>query len=435
MSRAKAATRPAKTLLVAGLLLACPLGLARAQSAPTPDGGTGYGGDWLRLTTEGTSDHVQPRATVRLERPAHVAVFEVEPGVGATLLHPSGADRQARLSEGRHTFRLNGIQQAFNRRTMLAHLSGAFVHRDPVVLHNHLVAVASTRPLELGGLLSGRIFEHSRGFAGTEEVAGALLAEILGDRPAGAWTLARASYPKFRNEPLLFAARDLQADAPYLVLGTELQLLGLEADPRIPELVTCLFGAETLGAFHHGLGAVGPDVDCRRRLKALDVPGVDLPATIASAPGSGAGHDRTAGGPSGPGDPGVDRSELLARVADAGRSLGRDAGEELERLGVELRRDGAAVPLERMRSLRGRTGDWRSAVRARAERLRRARGIGLPRGRTPPPPGVESVRPAAGRGGAPAPAAADPQAGDARPDARSAPPGDRPRPPARDGGS
>lgn len=404
MSRATAATRSLEAFLVAGLLLGCPLA---AHAQPASAGDAAFDGSWLELATEGTTDHFQPRATFRLDRAAYVAVFEVEPGVGATLLYPHGADRQVRLSEGEHGFRLNGVQQAFNRRMMLAHLSQAFTHRDPVVPYNHLVAVGSTRPLELDGLLSGRIFAYTRGFAGVEEVTGALLAEVLGERAAGEWTIARTSYLKFRSEPLLFAFRDLQANAPFLVLGTELQLLGLEADPRIPELVTCLFGTETLAAFYHGLGAVGPDVDCRRRLKALDVPGVELPATIASGPSSGASCDAhellegrvyAALSEVGPGEVMLrritgrgegtsrgllsrklddERRELLARAADAGRSLGPDAGEVLEHLGVELRRTGAAVPLERMRRLRAGTDGWRDAVRARAERSRRPGAIGF----------------------------------------------------------
>lgn len=407
MRRTTEATRPLETILLAALFLCCPLVAAEAQPASGSGPGGAYGGDWLELTTEGTTDHFQPRATFRLERAAYVAVFEVEPGVGATLLYPFGADDQVRLSPGEHGFRLNGVQQAFNRRMMLAHLSQAFVHRDPVVPYNHLVAVASTRPLELEGLLSGRIFEYARGFAGVEEVTGALLAEVLGARAAGEWTIARTSYLKFRSDPLIFAyGEDVQTVIPYLALGTELQLLGLEEDPRFPELVTCLFGTEALAAFFHGLGTVGPDVDCRRRLRGLDVPGVELPSTVASAPAPGTTcdahqlaesgvylglaergleqvmldriHGRDVGEPRGLLD-GLpdDRLADLRRVADAGRSLGPDAAGTLERLVADLRRTGAAVPLDRLRHVANGDRGRRAAARARTERLRRL-GVDLP---------------------------------------------------------
>lgn len=384
MRRTAAATRPLETILVAGLLLCCPLLDAEAQSANPPATAGVYGGDWLDLATEGTTDHFQPRATLRLDRAAYVAVFEVEPGVGATLLYPFGAEGQARLSGGEHVFRLGGVQQAFHRRLMLAHLEHAFAHRDPVVPYNHLVAVASTRPLELAGLLSGQIFEYAHGFAGVEEVTGALLAEVLGGRPAGTWTIARTSYLKFRNDPLLFTAGDVQTAAPFLALGTELQLLGLEADPRFPEFVTCLFGTETLAAFFHGLGAVGPDLDCRRRLQAIDVPGVELPSTIASA-----------GGPEGRAVLDREDREALARAADAGRSLGPDADEALGRLAPELNREGDEVPLDRMRRLRSGAEGWRAAARARAERLRRLRVDMTERTRLPV--ATRADRPSAGR--------------------------------------
>lgn len=426
MRRSARATRPLETILVAGLLLCCPLVAAEAQPASSHGPGGTYADGWLELATEGTADHFQPRATFRLERAAYVAVFEVEPGVGATLLHPFGSNRQVRLSPGEHAFRLNGVQQAFNRRMMLAHLSQAFVHRDPVVPYNHLVAVASSRPLELDGLLSGRIFEYARGFAGVEEVTGALLAEVLGARAAGEWTIARTSYLKFRSDPLVFAYGDPQTVTPYLALGTELQLLGLEEDPRFPEFVTCLFGTDALAAFFHGLGTVGPDVDCRRRLKAIDVPGVELPATIASAPRSdgpqcdtrqimegrvhaalaeqGLGQvmlDRKHGGkeaglPRLLGELDEARLAELQRVADAGRPLGSDGAETLEQLGADLRRAGAEVPLERMRRAADRDDRRRAAARARAERLRRL-GVDLS-DRVRLPDGARAELPAAGSG-------------------------------------
>ena len=415
-------------ILAAGLVACGPAAAAHAQTPPVPDAARERGSGWLDLAAEGTADAHQPVARLRLERPAFVAVFEVEPGVGATLLYPYGADDQTRLSEGEHAFRLNGLQQAFNRRTMLAHLGWAFTHRDPVVPYNHLLAVAADRPLQLDGLLSGRVFRHARAFAGTEEVTGALLAEVVGERPAGSWTLATTRYLKVRNEPLLFAFRDLQAAAPYLVLGNELQLLGLEDDPRIPALTTCLFGAETLAAFYHGLGAVGAEADCRRRLGELRLAGVPVPprrpggiapragGDRSSAPAGGAGG--TDGSTGGSGKAGADLDgqdrDLLRVLADATRSIEDDDAASLERLGDRLRRAGLDVPVRKLRRLGARSERWRSAARRRAERLRRLPGFAGHR----PAPGIMPDREVGGvsragsrlraspGGGADAPAAA-----------------------------
>lgn len=421
-------------ILGLGLLVGAPGLDARAQQSPAASSAPVQAADWLELTTEGTTDAFQPRARLQLERSAYVAVFEVEPGVGATLLYPYGADDQIRLSAGEHGFRLNGLRQAFNRRTMLAHLGWAFAHRDPVVPHNHLVAVASERPLALDGLLSGRVFRYARAFAGAEEITGALLAEVLEDRRAGDWTLATARYLKVRNEPLLFAFRDLQAGAPYLVLGDELQLLGLEDDPRIPALVTCLYGAETLAAFYHGLGAVGPDRDCRRRLASLRLAGVPVPPRRpAASPPERASRD----GP-GPDEavPGLDEDgrALLRALADATRTLDDDGRAALERVGVELRRAGFEVPVEGIERLEARSERWRSAVRRRADRLERA-GLrpngrpvaGAPRGRgiAPSPPSLRTRLPSAGRSGG----SSSSGNGGARPDR---PEVDRPELPDRD---
>ena len=437
------------TILVAGLLACGSAAAVHAQAPPGSDAVHERASGWLDLATEGTADAHQPVARLRLERPAYVAVFEVEPGVGATLLYPYGAEGQTRLSEGEHGFRLNGLKQAFNRRTMLAHLGWAFVHRDPVVPYNHLVAVAADRPLRLDGLLSSRVFRYARAFAGAEEVTGALLAEVVGERPAGAWTLAATRYLKFRNEPLLFAFRDLQAAAPYLVLGGELQLLGLEDDPRIPALTTCLSGAETLAAFYHGLGAVGPVADCRRRLGAPRLAGVPVPPRRPDGIAPRAGGDRspapnggtggTDGSPGGTGKAvadldGQDRA-LLRVLADATRSIEDDDAASLERLGDRLRRAGLDVPVRRLRRLGERSERWRAAARRRAERLRRLTDFpghrtapGIVRGREADraPLAGSRQRPSPG-GGADDPAAATGSQRTVRPAAPRPVPSDRPR--------
>lgn len=344
MRRVMLATRPAGAIVLAGLLIACLAIPARGQPTDRPFDSFDDG-DWLELSTRGTVGHFSPRAIVRLERAAYVAVFEVEPGVGATLLHPSDGDDQIRLPPGEHALRLNGLQQAFHRRLTLAHLGPAFAHRDPVVPYNHLVAVAATGPLRLGQLLSGHVFEHSHAYAGVEEVTGALLAEVLGERTADAWTIARSSYLKFRSEQLLLTFTDIQQDAPFLVTGAEIQLPGLVDWTGVPALAR---------------GLVPSPADVRPPEEA----------TARRPNGRSAAGDRSAPtpAPEASRELDADRRGLLAWVADARRTLGRGGARDLERLGAALRRVGADVPVLRPRRS---AADRRAGASSRADRLRR----------------------------------------------------------------
>lgn len=183
-------------------LLACPLAAASAQqAAPAPVVPTDAGR--VEMTTVGTYLYYRPQAHVRLERPSYVAVFEVEPGVGATLLYPADAWSQRLEPAGEHGVDLTGHRARTARRAMIRHLASAFAHRPPVVPRNHLVVVASDRPLRLDGLLSGRIFEHDHGRAGVGEVTRALLAHVTRWKRPAAWDWAATSYWKFHDPSVL----------------------------------------------------------------------------------------------------------------------------------------------------------------------------------------------------------------------------------------
>lgn len=210
----------AKIALLAAVFLACPLVAAEAQEAAPTGIDTSVEANRVELATVGTYAYFRPWARLQLREPSYVAVFEIEPGVGATMIYPHDPWPQKLHMAGVHTIDLTGPQVRTARRLMSNHLGFAFVHRPTVVPRNHLVAVASDRPLWLDGLLSGRVFEYRHGFAGPERVTRALLANVVRDTRPTAWSSAVTSYWKFRDPTLL----TLGAGVPWF--GGSLQFLG-----------------------------------------------------------------------------------------------------------------------------------------------------------------------------------------------------------------
>lgn len=183
------------TLAVAALPVA-------AQEAASRDGEVT---PRVRVTTEGVYASFAPRAYVELSRPAYLAVFEVEPGVGALRLYPAGSEVSTRLDAGSHTFRLNSIRVVTLRQRFVDHLGHRLRIRVGHFPDAYLVAVASERPFRLDGLASRRIFDYrdAAGSAGIRasagEVAGALLGEIVPDPGAGGWDYDLHAYSKYRS--------------------------------------------------------------------------------------------------------------------------------------------------------------------------------------------------------------------------------------------
>lgn len=198
------ATTAALAALVAGSLLAP---AALAAQAP----GRAAVGEPIRVAvqTEDVYTGFAPRAVVRLSAPAHVAVFEVEPDVGAVLLFPHAASTSRRLAAGTHAFRLNGPRMAHLREQLLWRMGPRLRARTGVHPDAHLVALASRRPLRLDRLRGGRVFVYrpADGFAArgsVGEVAAELLAAVLprSTRRSGAWDHDHHAYGKARSPGL-----------------------------------------------------------------------------------------------------------------------------------------------------------------------------------------------------------------------------------------
>lgn len=212
MPRSRGSTRSGGTFAPAALAAVLALSVAGVLRAPLDaQEATSRSGDRsLRVTvfTEGTYASYDPRAYVELSEPAHLAVFEVEPGVGALRLYPAGSGVEERFAAGRHSFALNGIRVATLRRQFRDHLGRWLRVRVGHYPDAYLVAVASGRPFRLEGLASGRIYDYRDGpdavgfdaSAGT--VAAALLEEILVEPGAGGWDYDLHAYSKMRSGAL-----------------------------------------------------------------------------------------------------------------------------------------------------------------------------------------------------------------------------------------
>lgn len=380
-ARAGRTAVPTTTALLLGALLACAPAAAGAQEAAPASEGPGVDAERVELSTVGTYSYYRPYARLELAEPAYVAVFEVEPGVGATMLYPARPWPQKLHMAGVHHVDLTGTRAGSARRAMWMHLSSAFLHRPGVVPRNHLVAVASDRPLRLDELLSGRVFEHRHGYAGAGEVTVALLASVTRGLRPEAWASARSSYWKFRDRDVLAVG----ADVPWLIGG--IQFLGARFLPEVP------FFSFRCPWRWNGHPADGWARRCgfwdltRRRLAHRGAPSPVTPDPPRDAGGGEEGEDRESADDrerresaderdrsESTDDPAVRARvrQLLSELADAGTDLDRSerVARTLGLVGAEARRTerlglpGRAGTLERLgRSLGGALG---------------ARGVGHP---------------------------------------------------------
>lgn len=171
--------------------------LPGAGGAPVPDqrghdAGYGYGSGWAGEPLQATVwlDEFTGHASFDLNRPAHVAVFAMQPLGGIEMIYPgwgwSGAGGRA-FSTGRHTVRTE---------SRLYHLTGSRSRhgRDyRSTGETYILLIASDRPLELSHLLaSGRTpwLDHAsvtwNPFVATEHLA----REIVAGRGSAEWTAA-----------------------------------------------------------------------------------------------------------------------------------------------------------------------------------------------------------------------------------------------------
>lgn len=316
----------AATSLAAGLLL-CTGALPAQEHVPLAKAAAPQ----VELAAEGTYASFRPVARVRIDRPGYLSLFEVEPGVGATMLYPDDPSDPKRFAAGTHELRLNGLPTASRRRLMAWHLGWAFAHRPRLVPENHLVAVVSGEPLDVSELRSQRIFRYTERSAGAGEVTGALLASVTDGLEADDWSAARTSFDKWRD-PSLLARSGPWLDAPFLPLARELAFTGWPppADPRArARRVAVADGRQASGSEADGAEATSAS--------ETDETSEPLPEEVR---------------------------EALRRIADAAQS-GRRSGtprslRHMESIGEAMRARGIGVDAERLGELR-----WKAEVRAR----------------------------------------------------------------------
>lgn len=158
----------------------------------------------VRLSTVGTFGNVRPYAEVTTSEPAYVAVFEVEPDIGAVMLWPYTDGRSRFLTSGRGRVELWGTRPALYRREFRDHLRYRFQMASHVRPEAYLVAVASRRPLDLAHLEAGRIFRYAAGFGSGYEVARSLV-DLVAVGPRPDWDYEVVSFVKGRDPSLSLA--------------------------------------------------------------------------------------------------------------------------------------------------------------------------------------------------------------------------------------
>lgn len=238
-------------------LAACCLALTNPVTAQEPEASEERAAPQVRITTTGVYSSYQPRAEIHLSRAAHVAVFEVEPGVGALRMYPFSSDRSMRAEAGTHVFRLNGVRAANLREQFLARLGHRLRTRVEDYPEAYLLAVASDRPLRFSELSSGRVFAYHGGgiggSGGVGSVVAALFDRLLPEVGAGDWSYDLHSYSKTRDPGLvagLGAASDPFAElGAYNCLGYGTGALGFPSFGYFPGAG---FGAHGFGYGLHG---------------------------------------------------------------------------------------------------------------------------------------------------------------------------------------
>ena len=426
----------AAALAAAGI--AC-FGLSGQLEAQEPDRDAVRPGPRVSIITEGVFGSLHPRAIVELSEPAHLAVFEVEPGVGAVMLYPHASGRSERVKEGRPTVSLSGVRTSNVRATFHAHLGHRLRFRSGHHPEAYLVAVASDRPLRLSGLLSGRVYAYEQqGSFAVDASVGETVAGLLNDVVAGVetsgWHYDLHAYSKHRSPGLstffgLGALGDLTA---FNCLRTT--HLAIALSPVSP--LACDGFAFTLGRFAFGHpgraphfffphGGLFPEEDAADADPGvLDPTGITVgeptpvPPEFEKESGTAAEAKSAAAG------------ALLERIADA-RTDGTVTVEEVRAAvreeGLDLPRSLPAVLM--VETLR-RAPAWERARRDRGHRFDRHGPFGFDRGFSFPP----GVRRAGDRAAPDARRPAPPHRVE-RPDVRrpSRPSVDRPSSPRRSG--
>lgn len=360
----------------AAALAAFCLGLTATAAAQVPEPPADRDAPRVRLSTAGVYSSFHPKVEVHLSRAAHVAVFEVEPGVGALRMYPFPSDRSVRLEAGTHEFRLNGVRATNQREHFLARLGHRLRARSADYPEAYLVAVASERPLRISELSAGRVFAY-RGGSGRAggavgSVVAALFDVILPEVGAGDWSWDLHSYSKARD-PGLVAGLGSAAD-PFGHLGA-FGCLGYGASPA----GLTSFGYDPFGrSLGHGARraaltmqiALSPSsrTTCRGftflfnrlafgfRGHAFGGPfdfRPDDPPPPEEEPAEGEGEDAGPGverfhGPLLETGPAADREAVLRRIADA-RAEGRVTAEQVRGLVREGRLELPTTVTERMR--------------------------------------------------------------------------------------
>lgn len=358
---------------LAAALLFCTTGTAGAQAEAVSD----ESAPRVDVVTEGVFGSFQPVARVHIDRPGYVALFEVEPGVGATMLYPRDPSSPERLEAGVHALRLNGIPAGNRRLLMQWHLGWAFAQRPLLVPRNHLVAVASRRPLDVSDLLSRRIFHYSKNLADANEVTHALLTTLTRGMNPGAWNAARTSYDKHRD-PGLLASFDVWLDAPFYPADRELAFTGYPPAGHAGFRVAC--GADFVAtgeAFTartaHDLAACRHAEPDRRMLADLNWED-DSRAHGNAERADGRATSNAEANASAREPLPEEVRETLRRIADAAEQRPADRHVEtlrrLESAGQEMRVRGIDVDGTRLRTLRARA-ELRAAKARLDDRIRR----------------------------------------------------------------
>lgn len=201
-SRARETARNGSFLAVACvcvILVAAPAMAQQRAPSPTPPSPT------VALLTEDPCCQFEPRLEFWLAEPAYVTVFQVYPGLGASRIYPHGSEELSTLLDrGRHGFRYLGIQANHARTVFDWHYGHFAPFRSSVQPFEHVVVVASDRPLTDEALASGTAFKHAPGDSDAGEVVARLVAAITpeGARIAldrGAWLRFAVPEPSTRT--------------------------------------------------------------------------------------------------------------------------------------------------------------------------------------------------------------------------------------------
>jgi hypothetical protein len=182
---------------------------AVAAAAPASGQSSGAGGDAppalaVELRAERVGFTLPDAVSVRLTRPAHVAVFEVRPGVGSVLRYPDGRPG-GRLGAGEHRLPLDAGRGAFDRRRGVSALPGRgrlSPDRPRDLGRPYLLAVASPDRLWLSGHRLGRVFRPRDVRLSVPFLVDAVLRDVVPHLEMEAWAFdVRPGVPVLGRRP------------------------------------------------------------------------------------------------------------------------------------------------------------------------------------------------------------------------------------------